>query len=90
MNILLGNLRTFEKLGEKEKMAELEQKLKDMGYSNEDNCEANTDTSRLTWHIYDLPRSINFSVLTGELTNVLKSYSSYFNGQVSVTADLIK
>jgi len=90
MNILLGNLRTFERLGDKEKMLELETKIKEFGYSYEDNCEANNDTARLTYHIYDIPRQINFSVLDGKLTELLKSYSNYFEGSVGVTANLIK
>lgn len=89
MNILLGNLVSFEKLGDKEKMSELESKLKDLGYKNEDNCEANRDSGKLTWHIYDIPRTINFSVLTDEVTALLKSYSSSFSGRVAVTADKI-
>lgn len=89
MNILLGNLRTFESLGEKEKMNELENRLKELGYSNEDNCELNKDTSRLTWHIYDIPRIINFSVLDSKIIEILKSYSENFTGKVGVTSDLI-
>ena len=37
MNIKLGNLRTFTALGDKEKMEELENKIKALGYRNEDN-----------------------------------------------------
>ena len=87
MNIQLGNLRTFTALGEKEKMEELESKLKALGYQNEDNCEKNQNTNNLTWHIYDIPRVIEFSVLSKELATLLQSYTEYFTGRVAVTAN---
>lgn len=89
MNILLGNLRTFTALGDKEKMQDLENRLLKLGYSNEDNCEKNKDTERLTWHIYDIPRQINFSVLTNEVISILKENSNHFNGTVAVSAEKI-
>ena len=87
MNIQLGNLRTFTALGDKEKMEELENKIKTLGYQNEDNCERNRNTTNLTWHIYDMPRVIEFSVLTKELRTVLLNYTEYFTGCVAVTAN---
>lgn len=86
MNIQLGNLRTFTKLGDKEKLQEMEDKLTSLGYSNCDNCEENKNTENLTWHIYETPRLIEFSVLDQEVTKVLHEYSSYFEGMVSVAA----
>ena len=86
MNIQLGNLRTFTELGDKEKMTELETKLTELGYSNEDNCEKSTDTSRKVWHIYDIPKQIHFSILTDEVVTLLKEYSGDFDGRVAVSA----
>ena len=87
MNIKFGNLRTFTALGDKEKMEELENKIKALGYRNEDNCKKNDNTDNLTWHIYDMPRVIAFSVLTKELVTLLQSYTEYFTGSVAVTAN---
>jgi hypothetical protein len=89
MNIKLGNLRTFTRLGDEKEMLELENKLKNLGYLNEDDCQENTNTERKTWHIYDMPRNINFSVLTSEVISLLKQYSNSFNGLVSVSAEKI-
>jgi len=86
MSILLGNLRTFNRLGDEEKMNELEAKLKEMGYENEDNCQRNEDTSRLTWHIYDIPRAVYFSFLTNEALSLLKEYSQHFTGRCGISA----
>lgn len=85
MGIMLGNLQTFEKLGDKDKMIELESKLKELGYSNEDNIKKNEDKGRKTWHIFDMPRIIQFSVLDDATIELLKSYSKNFNGSVGVT-----
>lgn len=89
MNILLGNLKTFTRLGNAEKMQELEDRLKVKGYENEDNCEANRDTSRLTYHIYDIPRTVSFSVLDQETIKILKEYSNHFDGVVGVSAEKV-
>lgn len=89
MTIRLGNLRTFTALGDKEKMAELQEKLEAMGYRNEDNCEENTNTDNMTWHIYDMPKFIEFSVLTGKATEILKEYSDFFSGRVAVGANKV-
>ena len=87
MGIQLGNLRTFTALGDKGKMQELENKLVEMGYQNEDNCERNEDKEKLTWHIYDMPRNITFSFLTPEALELLKSYSKHFHGRVGVSGN---
>ena len=84
--MMLGNLN-FVDIGNKEKMEELENKLKELGYSHEHNCEKNTDTGRLTYHIYDIPTQINFSVLSNEIIEILKTYSSEFNRRVGVSAE---
>lgn len=89
MSILLGNLRTFTRLGNAEKMQELENSLKKIGYENEDNCKKNRDTERLTWHIYDIPRTVNFSVLDQATISLLKSYSNDFDGVVGISAEKI-
>lgn len=85
MNIYLGNLG-FDALGDKDKMKELENRLIALGYSHEPVCDKNEDTERLTWHIYDIPRQINFSVLSEEVISVLKEYNSHFVGRVAVSA----
>ncbi len=87
MNIKMGNLKTFTKLGEEKKMKELEEKLRKLGYENEDNCEENANTEKKTWHIYDTPRTINFSFLTKEAKELLLNYSDYFNGKIAVTTN---
>lgn len=87
MGILLGNLETFTKIGDKEKMQELEDKLKALGYRNESNCEKNNNTENLTWHIYDMPRTVVFSVISDDVITLLKSYNEYFTGQVAISAN---
>ena len=87
MTIRLGNLRTFTTLGDKEKMQELEDKLIGLGYRNEDVCEKLEDTTQSVWHIFDMPRVIEFSVLTNEVVDLLKSYGEHFNGRVAVIAN---
>lgn len=89
MNILLGNLKTFTRLGDVQKMQELEDRLKQKGYENEDNCEANKDTKRLTFHIYDIPRTISFSVLDQDTIKIIKEYTNHFNGVVGVSAEKV-
>lgn len=89
MSILLGNLRTFTRLGNAEKMQELENRLKEIGYENEDNCEKNRDTERLTFHIYDIPRTISFSVLDQKTIGIIKEYGNHFDGIVGVVAEKI-
>lgn len=89
MNISLGNM-SFEQIGNKEKMIELETKLREIGYEKEENCERNRDTTRLTYHIYDMPRTINFSVLDNKTITLLKEYSSEFSSRTGVSAELIK
>ena len=90
MNIMLGNLRTFEGLGDKGKIIELEAKLTVLGYRNEDNCEKASDKTQKFWHIYDMPRNIVFSTLTQDVIELLKSYSSNFNGQVGIMCEDIR
>lgn len=81
---------SLEEIGEREKMLELEKALSEMGYTRENNCEANKDIERLTYHIFDIPRIINFSVLTPSVIKVLKEYSQYFEGRTGVSAELVK
>lgn len=83
---MLGNL-DFENIGDKEKMNELENSLKELGYSKENNCEENKNTERLTYHIYDIPTQIHFSVLSDEVVAVLKKYSGDFTKRVGVSAE---
>lgn len=83
---MIGNLRTFTALGDSVKLKELEEKVQALGYRNEDNIKANSDTSKKTYHIYDIPRVIEFSVLTEEVTVLLKEYSDSFSGRVGITA----
>lgn len=71
-------------------MLELEGKLHAMGYTHEPNCEKNKDTTRLTYHIFDIPKTINFSVLTDEVIAVLSKYSTNFSCRIGVSADLRK
>ena len=82
---MLGNL-SFVDVGDKEKMEKLVEKLKELGYEHEPNCEKNTDTTRKTWHIYDIPRQITFSVLDDKTIELLKQYSSYFTERIGVSA----
>lgn len=86
---MLGNLRTFTALGEKEKMLELENELVKRGYRNEDNCEKNKNTDSKTWHIYDLPKTVVFSVLDQNTIDLLKTYGNHFNFRVGIAAEKI-
>ena len=87
MHISLGNLK-FEDIGDKKEMLELEGKLHAMGYSREANCEKNKDTSRLTYHIFDMPKKKNYSDLTDEVIAVLSKYSTNFRCRIAVTAEI--
>lgn len=89
MNISLGNL-SLEQVGLKDKMLELESKLIDFGYKREENCERNEDITKLTYHIYDIPRNMHFSVLDNKTISLLKDYSPYFTCRIGVSAKLIK
>jgi hypothetical protein len=82
---MLGN-QSFTDLGNKEKMEELESKLKELGYCKEANCNANTNTDKLTYHIYEIPTQIDFSVLSSNVITLLKEYSGEFKTRVAVSA----
>ena len=87
MNIMLGNLKLEEIMNNEEKANELKLELEKLGYKNESNCQANDNTDRLTYHIYDLPRVMAFSVISNQVGDLLKSYSEYFKGSVQVSAN---
>lgn len=78
---------SFSDLGDKEKMEELEARIAELGYSREHNCTENSNTERLTWHIYDIPRQIHFSVLSDEVIAILQEYNPYFDGRVGVSTE---
>lgn len=87
MDLMLGNMSFKEIMNDESRAKELEDKLELLGYKREANCKENDNTDRKTFHIYDIPRRIVFSVITNDVIEILKSYSDCFIGRVGIYAN---